>query len=272
MRDYTILVNSTDSFQDTWAPFFHLFEKYWPHDNERPVLLNTETKAYGHSRVDVRPTRVGLMSDDADLPWGECTLRALELVDTPLVLYMQDDYFLEDEVGVDLVGRWAKLMLEHGYDNIRLLECGNAGPWSETQHPLLWKVDPKAEYRISLQAGLWHVETLKEHIRRHETPWEFEVYGSMRARRADDRILCVNRDKFHPGGEQVIPYTPTGIVKGKWKLEVVKDLFRKHGIEVDYSKRGIYTESDQPKERGLAKKLTDPTTFRKVFRRIRSLY
>lgn len=271
MSEYTILVNSTDSFEDTWDPFFHLFEEYWPRDEGR-VLLNTETKAYQHPNVDVQPTRVGVMDQGRSLSWGECTLRALELIETDLVLYLQDDYFLEDEVKIDLVDRWAGLMIERDYDNIRLVECGNAGPWAQTEHPLLWEVDQNAEYRISLQAGLWKVDTLRKHIRRHETPWEFEIHGSMRARRADDQILCVNRDRFHIGGEQVIPYTPTGIVKGKWKLEIVDDLFRDHGIEVDYSKRGIFTEEDRPKSRGLVEKLSDPGTLRKAYRRIWSLY
>ena len=49
-RDYTIFVNSTDSFEDTWVPFFHLLSDYWP--QTRPVILNTERKTFTHpSRV-----------------------------------------------------------------------------------------------------------------------------------------------------------------------------------------------------------------------------
>jgi hypothetical protein len=270
-RPYTIFVNSTNSFEDTWDPFFQLFATYWPED-EVEVLLNTETKTYSHPDVEVTATRVSAMEPNADLPWGECVERALEYVDTDLILYLQDDYFLEAPVKKDLIDQWAELMMERGYDNIRLVECANAGPWNETEHDLLWEVDQKAEYRISLQAGLWQVDTLKERIRSHESPWQFEVYGSKRANWLKDQILCVNRDRFHVGGPQVVPYTPTGIVKGKWKLDIVEDLFSQHDIDVNFEKRGIYTPDDLPSERTLLDKLTDPNFFEKAIDRLRSAY
>ena len=42
--DYTVFVNSTDTFEDAWAPFFHLLGDYWPEVDK--VVLNTETKDF----------------------------------------------------------------------------------------------------------------------------------------------------------------------------------------------------------------------------------
>jgi hypothetical protein len=270
MRPYTVFVNSTDAYADTWDPFFDLFAAYGP-PTERPVLLNTETKGYRHPAVDVVATRVGAMEPEARLSWGECLLRALDLVETDLLLYLQDDYFLEAPVQADRVDRWARRMLERGEDNIRLLECGGAGPWSETDDPLLWEVDRRSRYRVSLQAGLWRVDTLRALLRSHESPWQFEAFGSRRARRGARRILCVNRDRFHRGGPQVVPYTPTGIVGGRWDLGVVEDLFTRHGIAVDYATRGVRTPDPRPAWRRRLARLSDRGVVRSIAGRLRSM-
>ena len=39
----------------------------------------------------------------------------------------------------------------------------------------------------------------------------------------------------------VFPYILTGIIKGKWHM-AIPELFTKHQIEVDFSKRGFYVE------------------------------
>ena len=40
------------------------------------------------------------------------------------------------------------------------------------------------------------------------------------------------------GKPQVIPYVPTGIVKGRWNRDAVENLFATHGIRVSYEERG----------------------------------
>ncbi|MCE5198284.1 MAG: hypothetical protein ABFD54_11585 [Armatimonadota bacterium] len=78
------------------------------------------------------------------------------------------------------------------------------------------------------------------HVRRKQTPWQFEIDGSIRARHIDDTILTLNRHLFNPSGRMVFPYIGTGIVKGKWNADAVLKLFGEHNIEVDFIKRGFY--------------------------------
>jgi len=78
----------------------------------------------------------------------------------------------------------------------------------------------------------------------------------------------VSRDVYGDAQPQVIPYTPTGIVKGRWYADAVVDLFAREGIEIDYERRGWYDPANPPRS-----SLT--TKFRKlpgfVAARIRSL-
>ena len=142
-------------------------------------------------------------------------------------------------------------------DVIRLMECGGSGPWQPTDDPLLWRVDQHAAYRIALQAALWRKSTLRAQLRMHESPWQLEVFGSARARRVKDQVLCVNRDRFHGHGSEVFPYEPTGVVKGRWERHIVEPLFAKHGIEMDFSRRGFYDPHAPSAKRALWPRLRD---------------
>jgi hypothetical protein len=236
---YTILVNSTDSFADCWQPFFKLLSKYW--DGSKPkIVLNTETKEFSYSGLDITCAKVGESNPTKRLAWGECLLRCLNKINTEIIFYLQEDYFINGPVDVAQLDAFVRLMIDEKYSHISLVTFSNGGPWRPTKHPLLWELDQKAPYRISLQAGLWHKERLRGYIRRHETPWQFEVWGSKRAHRVKDTFLCISHDAFPNSSRQIIPYEPTGIVQGKWNQRAVCRLFHENGIGVDFSKRGFY--------------------------------
>jgi len=233
--EYTVFVNSTDSFEDTWEPFFHLLHDYWPEAGQ--VVLNTETKDFTHPDVPVASTRIA-RSGESRVPWGECMLRALDHIPTELFVYLQDDYFLYEPVDTEAVDTAARIMVEEDLDCLRLMECGGAGPWEPTQYPWLWSVSRRATYRLSLQAGLWTKTGMRRYLRAHESPWQLEVWGSKRAWRLSGRIWCVSRDVHGDGQPQIIPYVPTGIVKGRWNREAVEELFSAHGVDVPFEVRG----------------------------------
>lgn len=248
---YRVFVNSTDSFEDTWEPFFHLLHDYWPPTTT--VTLNTEHKTFHHRDVSVSSTRVA-REGEKRVPWGECMLRALDHIPTEVFAYVQDDYFLYDAVKADVVDEAARIMVAEDLDCLRLLECGDSGPWEPTQYPWLWSLSQHATYRVSLQAALWTKAGMRKYLRAHESPWQLEGWGSRRASRIDGRIWCVSRDVYGDDQPQVVPYVPTGIVRGKWRRDVVGDLFAEHGIEVPFEVRGWLPEGG-PQRSSLAQKL-----------------
>ena len=50
------------------------------------------------------------------ITWSECLLRALNLIDDDIILYMQEDYFLKDFAKNDLVEKFVQLM----HDNSKI--------------------------------------------------------------------------------------------------------------------------------------------------------
>lgn len=241
---YTIFVNSTDSFEDTWEPFFHLLADFWPEAGT--VVLNTERKSFSHPRVDVKATQVA-RDGESDIPWSECMLRALDHIPTEAFVYLQDDYFLYDEVKRGTIAAAVRVLRTEQLDCLRLMECGGAGPYERTIYPWLWSVSKRAKYRISLQAALWTKTGLRKYLRPHESPWQLEHWGSKRASKIDGRIWAISRDVCGDGQPQIIPYVPTGIVRGKWNREAVEQLFAEHGIEVPFDRRGWLDPAGPPR-------------------------
>lgn len=234
---FTILVNSSDGFADCWIPFFKLFTLYWPNCNLK-ILLNTETTDWSFPKLDLHCTQVGVGAEK--LTWSECLLRALDQIDTPLFLYLQEDYFLERQVDVSIVYDLVAMMEDDAkIKHIGLTHFGSHGPFHCTSDSRLWRLDQKARYRLSTQAGLWRTETLRSYVKPEENGWMFEIHGTKRARKRDECFLTVNRDVFCPERTPIFQYTHTGIIKGKWHRDMPK-LFARHGIEVDFEKRGFY--------------------------------
>lgn len=235
---YTILVNSSDLFADCWPPFFHLFAKFWVNP-VAPILLNTESRHWNHPGLTIRCSQVGDLQLRR-LTWSECLIRALSLVETPLVLYFQEDYFQEAPIKTVLVEEFAaKMLADSEIKHIGLTHFGSQPPFTPTEDVRLWRVGLKSPYRISTQVGLWRVETLLSYLRADENGWMFELYGTRRAHRRLETFLTVNRDLYSPQADPIVQYTHTGIIKGKWHPSMPQ-LFEKHGIAMDFSKRGFY--------------------------------
>lgn len=255
MSDLTIIVNTSDNFEDCWTPFFQLFQEYWP-DCPHPIVLNTEHKDFAWPGLNVRASRAAAGSIRR-LTWSECLANCLDGIDTPHVLYLQEDYFLEGNIKADLLERMLNHMRNGEADVIRIHECGGAGPWHPTSNPDLWRVDRSSKYLIAMQAALWRKSVLRGNLRMHESPWQLEILGSRRARRRQDKVCCVNRDLYSGPGREIIPYTATGVVAGRWARDIVVPLFERHGIVVDYTQRGFYQRGVPRKKAPLLKRAFD---------------
>lgn len=236
-KKYTILVNTSDGFEDCWGPFFTLLEKYWP-ECKAPIYLNTENKIWQHPRFDIRCTTVQ-KNEPNRLTWSQCLIAALDQIETPLVLYFQEDYFIHQNVRAELIESAAQYMLDHPeIKHIALTRHGSIGPHEHYKADWLKKIQQKARYRISTQAALWRVDTLKSYLRPEENGWMFEIYATWRAHRRMECFLCAAFDDQHGG--PAIDYLHTGIIKGKW-LKGIQEVFQPNGICIDYERRGFYT-------------------------------
>jgi hypothetical protein len=230
----TVMVHTTDTFEDCWQPFFKLLKYYWP-CRRAEVLLNTQFKEFQSGDSSIRSAQVGNPSRfDLKRSWSCRLLAGLQQVDTPYVLYLQEDYFLNAPVDSEMLLRCLREIDKGNADYVGFY-CSEPESTLNPVNDALALVPQKANYRLCTQAGLWRKSTLIKYTIPGESVWQWERYGSRRAHRGSERFLCTRRNI-----PSVFPYIPTGVVRGRWYAPAVVDLFAKHGISVDFSKRGFY--------------------------------
>ena len=230
----TVLVHTTDTFEDCWEPFFTLLTYYWP-DRRARVLLNTQFKEFKTNDPSIHSAKVGNPSRfDLKRSWSCRLLAGLQKVNTPYVLYLQEDYFLNAPVDSEMLLRCLREIDKGNADYVGFY-CSEPESALTPVDDMLALVPQKANYRLCTQAGLWRKNTLLKYTIPGESVWEWERYGSRRAHKGNERFLCVQRN-IPP----VFPYIPTGVVRGRWYAPAVVDLFGERGIDVDFSKRGFY--------------------------------
>lgn len=253
------MVNTCDAYDDCWSPFFTLFDRYWP-DCAVRVVLNTERAKYEDPAKRIESLQVQAPGESR-LPWGECMLRCLRSVDTPVILYLQEDYFLDGRVDTSRLDALVRQMLaDPTIGQIGLTSFGASGPFLPTKDAGLWEVAPRSRYRTSLQAALWRTELFRSYVRSNENGWMFEIFGTRRSWRRSDLFLTINRDLDRQ--RRMFPYSFAGIVKGQWDA-TVPAFFAREGIEVDFSKRGFFHPRPRllEKFRTLGKLAVEPIRF-----------
>lgn len=221
----TILVSSFDGFSDCWRPFCHGIKKYWP-DCPYPIFLITNNK-------DFEDERVTALSVGKDRGWSQNLLSALDEIDTPYVMYFQEDYWISHEVNTSVIKDYVAAMEKWGINYLRLL----AFPQPDGDFPAdsrLGVIATEAAYRTSVQISLWRKTILQELVDPTEkTAWEFEIRGTERSRKHQDTFLSIKQranDPYYYG----VRYVCTAINRGRWS-RYAKAYAKHEGIEVDFS-------------------------------------
>lgn len=240
MNDYSILINTCDKFEDCWDPFFKLFSIYWP-DYNGTIYLNTEYKDYSYGSLKIVALKVAAGVDKfVRLTWSECLIRALNKIDSSVVLYMQEDYFLKDNVKNDLVNKYVNMMKENSKIHcIHLTDQAVKAGKQSSELDGLYPVIVKQRYRICCQAALWQKNTLLNYLKPYESAWQFEEFGSERSVYLNHNFFVVDSNWVQLDKFEIIPYIFTGIIQGQWYKEIVP-LFANNNIEMDYTKRGFF--------------------------------
>ena len=254
----TLLINSCDSYEDCWNPFFKLLKKYWA-DIKLPIILNTETKKYFDNDLDIICPTVAC-NLNYSLKWGERLIKTLEFVNTKFILMMLDDFFITDYVKEEEILYLINIMESENISNILLNDA--PGPNKSTKYDFLFERGAKVNYKFSLQAGLWEKDVLIKYIRKHESPWDTEIWATKRAWKTTDKFYCINTSKMKP-----ITYFDTGVIaRGKWIKDKILKLSEKENLKIDFSKRGFYSQEKKSLKNRIINKIRRlPSTIKSEY-------
>jgi len=171
-QDVSVLINSCDKYADVWPVFFALFWKYWP-DCPYQVYLGTNTRTWSDKRVQI--IQVG-----PDLNWADTTIKMVEVIPSPYVLWFLEDFLIWEKVDTPAIESLVEEMKRLNANYLRLRN------WPPTYgpvqgHPEIVQISPGAPYRCALEIAFWRREVLLDLLVPGETPWEMEKKGSLRS-------------------------------------------------------------------------------------------
>lgn len=237
LSNVSILVNSCDSYDDLWLPFFTLLEKYWP--NHPQTYISVETKK-------VQFENIITLNDNISSTWGSRFKNALKRIDSDYVIILLDDFFIREAVDENRI--YNSLQFLKNNDRASVFYYLDTGPLFRKQflddkkYSEYELASKNAWYKLNLQAALWKKDDLISYINDFDTPWSWEMLGT--------KYLKTNKDFYYlkPNSKSVINYgfksTGMGVFRGKWVKSDVYQLFNDEKIDVDYSKRGFYKSAN----------------------------
>ena len=218
----TIIVLSCSKNEETFAPFYHCMEKYYP-NHPRVVYF---TDGIINPYYETIPIQMTLDK------WTVGFREFLNQIDDDYVLLMIDDIFIRQPVN-ELRIKFASVILSWE-KNAAMINFEKS--WDESDIPTEYEGFKKrkhgSRFEVSLMCGLWKKDKLLKVVERDCSPWEIE----------ENQDNC-GFDYYINSGDFIIDwgyetFKPVGIVKGKWAREC-KEFLDREGLEVDYSKKGF---------------------------------
>lgn len=218
----TILVSSFDGFADCWKPFIHGFKKYWP-DCDYDIFLITNY--LDSPDEDLVPSiKVG-----EDLGWASNIKKALKKINSDYVLYLQEDYWLNQEVNTKNLQVYLNRSIINNWEYFRISPLTVPKEFSDD---LFFNTTGK--YRLALQSVLWKKDFLQSLLFDGESGWDFESKSEERLAGRDVHTYSINSDLKN---NFIMSYCwGTAVRKGKW-TEGAIDFVKNEKIDFDLSKR-----------------------------------
>jgi len=174
-RRISTLVASCDRYYQLWPIWYENLKECWT-DTSYPVFLGTNTSTFQSNGLDVKTVYSTL-----EKSWSERVVEWLDQLSSKYVLLLLDDFILKYPVDYGKLESLIDLMEECNSPYLRIF--GLPGPSKVVDKDLcVGTIDKEEPYLISLQASIWTVDFLRKICMPGESPWQFEIYGSERAR------------------------------------------------------------------------------------------
>lgn len=165
-----VLILSCDKYNDLWDGCYYQFAKYFKLDIPVYFASNNLSPSWSDSKIKIIHT-------GPEKNWGENFKRAIEQVNSQYIFVTLEDLYICSEINDDgyvLI----QSMLERQLDLKHLKYTGFIQGNKEVMKGVKI-LDAGTPYRVTL-CGIWQKEYLLSIIDDLDTPWIFEVDGSVR--------------------------------------------------------------------------------------------
>ena len=239
-KNITVILTSSDRYSDAWMPFFRCWDTYCA-NLDFPVVINSETKVFETDNPNIT-TYLG----KKNMPWSKRLKNCLKTIKTEYVLLCLEDYFIQSPVDDRVFNTALKTMEED--KRIGVIQFAIDIPCRYDKEIIInnyfspvpaIKTNRKTHNgRIYCVLSLYRAKYLNKLLVSSESPWEFEVYGTLRSQFFKEKVYREREDHIRCFNYLIEPRYGYGISRGKW-LPKNKELFEKLNIDVDFNNLGI---------------------------------
>lgn len=188
MKDkLTVVIGSCDSYQPLWKNFDILYKRYWNLDTKNIFISETMPIPY-EGYHNVLPGH--------NLSWGHRMLQGLELVTTPYVCFLLEDYYLTEPISESFIQEHINIMEQMNADKIMFDKIYPPDVYSLTHlHDDLYQFNNHSMYLNSVQPAIWKTEYIKQVLLPSYSPWQFELDGNAFTQTLNSKIILKAREK-----------------------------------------------------------------------------
>lgn len=224
----TIAVCSCDKYEELWKPFFICMKENWK-NIPYPIVLNTESKSFKMEGMNIKT--FNMYKKDEKVAWGKRFKETLEKIDTEYVIVLLDDFFLKSPVKQEKIDQTMQWMDANNNIAVFCFDRTHGDNIKSEKYENFELRPQNGEYRFNCQAAIWRRKRLIKFIRKHESPWDWELLGSKRSRRYHDEFYS-----RIDGSEKVFDYDIGGVLhRGKWMYESLEPLIKKYNLDIRHN-------------------------------------
>lgn len=226
---WSVIVSSCDAYSDLWPFFFHFFEQRWP-QAPRPLYLVSNFQTFDHPGV--RTLAVG-----PDRSWGETIHAALEKIPDEFVVFLLDDFFLDQTIPAGWVENLVAQLDQAGGDFVSVYHVAKGGT-PLAKDSLLSVIGERMECP-GFHAGIFRRSYLMKLAAAGENIWRTE--SLMR-----DDALDRNFKQFSLTEASPFRLTYVESVRGRFWKKNGLEFLRQNGLKPDLWRRPCPPGGDDP--------------------------
>jgi len=177
MNQIPLVVLSCDKYADLWKGFFHQWKKFMPIPLH--IYLITNYKDF-ELKDDLK---VEVINTGEDPDWSTSLIFGLNQIKEDKIFLILEDLFISESINPQEFLEMFDFCRSQDAQHIKYL----ANPLGELRVENFLKYTPGMPYLVSV-CGLWDREYLLSLLIPGESPWDFEVNASYRARYSAERF------------------------------------------------------------------------------------
>ena len=217
---FDVLVVSCDKNIRLLDKFFEFYKRF-AYRNEYRLYLSLEKGKYDYNGLDIN-----IINYYRNGKFSSRLKDALKYINSRNVLLLLDDFIIEQNVNYDELLYLNSIL--NNSDDIASFTL-SAIPFQNCRSVYYKNYNLRcryARYKLCLQASLWNRDALFQLLNENESPWEVEIFGSIRTFNDHKKYFCLTDKNLSP----IIYNDGFFVVQGKVNTIEKERLEKKFGV------------------------------------------